>query len=337
MEKVRVEARNGSYDIEIGPGLIAGWTPPEQYAVVTDKNVHALYGERFPKDRYAAVLPAGEGSKRIVQLEQILEAMVRMDLDRSATLVALGGGVVGDIAGLAAAMYKRGIPYVQMPTTLLAQVDSSVGGKVAVDLAGGKNLAGAFYQPSLVLADTTVLSTLPKREWAAGMAEVIKYGYIADEKLHDALARGDTPVEWMVSTCCAIKARYVREDPFDTGVRMQLNYGHTLGHAIELSAGYGTYLHGEAVAAGMVYAARLGEALSISPKGLAEDTASLVRQYGLPDSVDVKILQTAIGRLGTDKKIFGGHLKMVFVDRIGHAVLQEVAPGEIMKVLVNPS
>lgn len=337
MERVRVEAENGAYDIDIGPNELARWNPPEQYGVVTDENVHRLYGDKFPEERYVAILAPGEESKRMSQLERILESMVRVDLDRSATLVAFGGGVVGDIAGLAASMYKRGIACVQIPTTLLAQVDSSVGGKVAVDLEGGKNLAGAFSQPRLVVADTTVLETLPRRELAAGMAEVIKYGYIADKALHDALVAHDLDTERMVATCCRIKARYVKEDPFDKGVRMQLNYGHTLGHAIELAAGYGTYLHGEAVAIGMVLAAKVGEAIGASPKGLAEQTAKLVEQYGLPSSVDGKILREAISRLGTDKKIFGGELRMVFVDEIGHALLHGVTADQVRDILVGRS
>ena len=201
MRTVKVKAENGSYEIRIGAGLLHDWEPPGEYAVVTDANVYAAHGNAFPQDRYAAVLEPGEQSKNMRELEHILDELVEMGIGRDGLVVAYGGGVVGDIAGFAASCYKRGVRYVQVPTTLLSQVDSSVGGKVAVDLRGGKNLAGAFLQPQSVVIDTQTLSTLPPREFSAGMAEVIKYGYIADRSFHDRLIQETVPIEEMIENC----------------------------------------------------------------------------------------------------------------------------------------
>lgn len=333
MQKLQVNADNGSYDIVVGQNILADWQPEGQYAVVTDQNVYDLYGDSFPESVCTVILEPGEKTKRFTVLEEILDRLAQNNIDRQASIVALGGGVVGDITGLAAALYKRGVRYIQIPTTLLAQVDSSVGGKVAVNLPSGKNLAGVFLQPDLVVADTSVLDSLPPREFSAGMAEVIKYGYIADRSLYDMLSSGVYAVDELVARCCAIKARYVAEDPYDTGVRMQLNYGHTLGHAIESAAGYGEYLHGEAVGAGMVYAARIGEELGISPAGLANDTAELVASAGLPTEVPDEVLERALSFLNSDKKISGGRIHFVLIDEIGHAVLHDLNPEEIACLL----
>lgn len=338
MKTVSVDARNGRYEIRIGPGLLKDWVPPEEYAVVSDENVMDFHGRKFPADRCAVILPPGEESKNMTQLEHILNTMVEMNISRHGTLIAFGGGVVGDITGFAAACYKRGIAYIQIPTTLLAQVDSSVGGKVAVDLRTGKNLAGAFLQPQLVLIDTDMLKTLPAREYAAGMAEVIKYGYIADRMFHDRLQEGDVPIEDIIETCCRIKAWYVNEDPYDHGIRAQLNYGHTIGHALETAAGYGKYLHGEAVGIGMVCAAAIGERLGISPPGLRQDTERLLSQYHLPTGADREELRTALAFLAHDKKAEGAHLDLVLIDKIGHAAVYRTPITEIqhlMEALLN--
>lgn len=333
MKTVRVDAANGSYEIRIGSGLLGGWEPAGDYAVVTDANVMAAHGGAFPVRRYAAELAPGEQSKNMRELEHILNALVETGLGRDGTLVAFGGGVVGDIGGFAASCYKRGIRYVQVPTTLLAQVDSSVGGKVAVDLPGGKNLAGAFLQPQLVLIDTDTLRTLPAREYAAGMAEVIKYGYIADREFHDRLLDGSVPEEDMIERCCRIKARYVSEDPLDHGIRAQLNYGHTIGHALEAAAGYGRYLHGEAVAIGMVYAAALGEALGISPAGLRRDTEELLSKYGLPMDADHTELREALSLVAHDKKAVGDAVDMIFIPAIGRAESRRIPVAEITDMM----
>lgn len=334
MEKVQVNADNGSYEILIGKDILndSYLKAFTNYVVVTDEIVYGLYKERFPDAKFI-VLKAGETSKSMENLEHIYDRLMEFKMDRGGILAALGGGVVGDICGFAAATFKRGIRFVQYPTTLLAQVDSSVGGKVAVNLKSGKNMVGAFYQPIAVFADTAALQTLDKRQYAAGMAEVIKYAYIADSKLHQDLQRGGEKIDTIVKRCCEIKADYVRQDPYDTGIRMQLNYGHTIGHAIETVAGYGRFLHGEAVAIGMVYAARLGEALGVSPRGLAQDTISLLRKYGLPVMLEKDILLEALQILLSDKKAEGGDIYFVLIDRIGHAITRKLPLDIIQKTV----
>lgn len=332
--KLRVEAQNGSYDINIGRGLITAelFSGLGNYAVITDENVFRLYGKLLDADR-AIVLQAGEESKSFENLHMILERLLEMGLNRSDAVVALGGGVVGDIAGFAAAVYKRGARFVQIPTTLLAQVDSSVGGKVAVNLAGGKNMAGAFYQPEVVIADTAALDSLDARQYAAGMAEVIKYAYIADAQLYIQLKEGIAPPEDIISTCCAIKADIVEQDPFDHGLRMILNYGHTIGHALETAAGYGKYLHGEAVALGMVFAAYIGERLGISPEGLRDDTIALVSRYDLPYTVEDETLKKALGYISADKKAERDGISFIFIDKVGSAVIKKVETDKILNIL----
>lgn len=333
MQKLQVKADNGTYDICIGEGVLSQWEPDKDYAVITDRNIYEKHKDKFPKEAYAAILEPGEQTKNLSDVEKILDALAERGVDRSAALVAFGGGVVGDITGLAAALYKRGIRFIQVPTTLLAQVDSSVGGKVGVNLLSGKNLAGVFLQPEVVLIDTRMLETLPPREFAAGMAEVIKYAFIASAPLYEKLMERSVPMEDMIAECCAVKARYVEQDPYDTGVRMQLNYGHTLGHAIESAAGYGQYLHGEAVAIGMVYAARIGEMLGISPAGLTEKTQALVQMYDLPSEVPADLLKAALEYLGNDKKVVDGKIQFVLIDEIGHAKTVGLTTSEIAQML----
>jgi len=334
MRNVFVDADNGKYDIVIGNGILSdeplqGYT---DYAIVTDDVVYPLLGKYFPGAKWI-VLPSGEVSKNMQNLEMIYQKLMEYEIDRKGAVAALGGGVIGDITGFAAATFKRGIAFIQYPTTLLAQVDSSVGGKVAVNLPGGKNMVGAFYQPAAVVADTKTLETLDARQYAAGMAEIIKYAYIYDEKLYEVLMEGGAEIEEIVGRCCEIKADYVKQDPYDTGIRMQLNYGHTIGHAIETTAGYGTLLHGEAVAIGMVYAAKLGEALGVSPKGLAENTQILLKKYHLPVSAEPGILEEALGILLADKKAEGSLIHFVLIDQIGHAVTQKLEAQEIQKII----
>ncbi len=332
--KLRVSAENGSYDINIGGGLISAdiLSGYPNYAVITDENVFKLYGSLFDAKR-TIVLPPGEESKNFENLKMILERLLDMGLTRNDAVVALGGGVVGDIAGFAAAVYKRGARFVQIPTTLLAQVDSSVGGKVAVNLEGGKNMAGVFYQPEVVIADTAALDSLDKRQYAAGMAEVIKYAYIADAELYIKLKEGGAAPEDIIRTCCAIKAKIVEQDPYDHGLRMILNYGHTIGHAIETAAGYGKYLHGEAVALGMVYAALIGERLGISPEGLMEDTKALVSQYDLPYTIEDDALKNALRYISADKKADADGISFIFINKVGSAVIEKVKTDKILNIL----
>jgi 3-dehydroquinate synthase len=253
--------------------------------------------------------------------------MARHRLDRASFIVALGGGVVGDLAGFVAATYLRGVAFVQVPTTLLAQVDSSVGGKVAVNLAAGKNLVGAFHQPRLVLCDLDTLQTLPEREFKAGLAEVIKYGIIHDaaffrrlERQMPALLRQDpTILSTIVARCCAIKAWVVGQDETETGLRSILNFGHTIGHAIENSAGYGQYLHGEAISIGQVAAARLSQRVLGLPEGDVTRIRHLLERAGLPASISLSAARKRrlFEAMKLDKKAAGGEAKFVLAKRVG--------------------
>ena len=296
MEKIHVDLGKHAYDIEIGVGLlptvgakVAALVPKAQRAViVSDSNVAPLYGEILQRSLNEAGLPAtivtieaGEQSKNMQVLSQVLEQIAESGLTRSDVLVTLGGGVVGDLGGFAAASFMRGIAFVQVPTSLLSQIDSSVGGKVAVDLKAGKNLAGAFYQPKGVFIDTNLLSTLPVRFLHDGLAEAIKYGCIQDADLFEKIAGYADDSELLadigsvVATCCAIKARIVEEDEFDTGLRGILNFGHTLGHAVEQHYAYGEYTHGEGVAIGMYQITKRTEEMGMTPAGTAEKIAEV--------------------------------------------------------------
>ena len=313
--------------------------------VVTDSNVAPLYASRLEQSLTAAgfsvtvhVVPAGEGSKCAGQLAELWEAMMAAGLTRTDAVVALGGGVVGDLAGFAAATILRGVALIQIPTTLLAQVDSSVGGKVAIDLPEGKNLAGTFYQPRLVLMDPEVLGTLPHETFADGMAEVIKYGCIADQGFLEFLSQNPSRsaimanMEQVLYTCCCIKAEVVAEDELDTGRRMILNFGHTLGHAYELAGHYTTYTHGQAVAAGMVRAAQLGTALGLTPAHLAPDIAQLVEAFGLPTAIPCSQADYAAA-IGLDKKGAGSSLSLILLDRPGHALAYPILKQQLLEML----
>jgi 3-dehydroquinate synthase len=269
------------------------------------------------------VLPDGEKYKTVDTLVRVFDGLTGAGARRDTTVIALGGGVVGDIAGFAAASYMRGIPYIQVPTTLLAQVDSSVGGKTGVNHAAGKNLIGAFYQPRIVLIDTNTLSTLPERELKAGIAEVIKYGAICDteffgwleDNMPALLARDAKVLGVAIRRCCEIKAEVVADDEREGGRRAILNFGHTFGHAIERCQGYGDWLHGEAVAAGMVMAGRLS-GLSASEQ---ERLASLIRAAGLPDRPPQIPADRMREAMGLDKKALGTSLRFVLLSRLGDA------------------
>ena len=311
--------------------------------VVTDSHVEACHGAQvmslLGEGWGKIVLPPGETTKSAVRWTELLEQMAAARLDRRSVLVALGGGVIGDVAGFAAAAYMRGIRFVQVPTSLLAMVDSSVGGKTGINLSAGKNLAGAFHQPMAVLADTDTLATLPSREFAAGMAEVIKYGVALDAEFFGWLeqhaaavqAREPAALEHMIARCCRIKADVVARDEREGGLRAVLNFGHTLGHAVEKATGFSTVLHGEAVALGMPFAL----ACSIKAKGFpakdADRAAALLRRFGLdavrlkPRDLDWRVLREAMGR---DKKSAGGTVRFVLCDRLGHCGLPETVPPQ---------
>ncbi len=331
-----------SYPIRVGAGVLGGLPEMLRGAkgiVVTDAHVDAAQGGRI-RDALGAdwgwiVLPPGESTKSASTWSDLLERMAAARLDRQAVLVALGGGVVGDLTGFAAATYMRGIRFLQVPTSLLAMVDSSVGGKTGINLAAGKNLAGAFHQPMGVLADTVTLATLPPREFAAGMAEVIKYGVALDaaffawleENVAAIRAQEPAALERMVARCCEIKADVVSKDEREGGLRAVLNFGHTLGHAIEKATGYSGVLHGEGVAMGMVYALELSTAVRGFPAAEARRTADLLRAFGLPVAPGSgwtwETLRTA---MGVDKKSAGGQVRFVLSGGLGRSDLPAAVP-----------
>jgi len=339
MPTVTVSApeRESRYDIVIERGLLgasAALFAPyagRRAAVVADSNTAPLYaGALMEKLSQAALtptlvtLPAGETTKCPEQLMRLYDAFLTARLTRADLVIALGGGVIGDLTGYAACTYLRGVPFVQVPTTLLAQVDSSVGGKVAVNHPKGKNLLGAFYQPELVVIDSDTLRTLDARQLGAGLGEVIKYGCIADRALFETIEslgsrKALAPeLDGIIARCCEIKARYVHEDPHDHGVRMQLNFGHTLAHALENAMGYGTLLHGEAVCIGMVAAARWGEALGVTPTGTAARIRSLLLAYDLPVDVPDGLSPDALANtMALDKKAAGSVIRTVLLTEIG--------------------
>ncbi|MDR2611191.1 MAG: 3-dehydroquinate synthase [Clostridiales Family XIII bacterium] len=353
MKNLKVEntARAGSYDILIGPGLLdaagerlGAFIPQnDKTVVVSDENVYPLYGERVMRslagagaDVCAVLIPPGEGSKTLKQLGVLYDMFAEIGLKRGGLVLALGGGVVGDIAGLAAATYMRGVPLAQLPTTVLAQVDSSVGGKTAVDTPAGKNMVGVFARPVMVLADTDALSTLPPREYASGMAEVIKYGAIASADLFAKLESSPGMVdEDIIAECCAIKAAIVAEDEFDTGRRQLLNFGHTFGHAIETTYHFEKYTHGEAVAMGMVIAAGAGEFLGLTEAGTSERILRLTGACGLP--APEGNLPGLAQYVAHDKKSTADAVTLILLEHIGKAAVRRTTFAELEKILFQIS
>ncbi len=361
-EQVLVELGERSYPIHIGPGLLdrAGeLIKPKMRGgralVVTDANVAPLYLDRLQKSLAEAgvttmhtVVPAGEQTKDFKHLEALLDAMLEARAERGAMIVALGGGVIGDLTGFAASILLRGVDFVQIPTTLLSQVDSSVGGKTGINTRQGKNLIGTFYQPRLVLADTTVLDTLPRRQVLAGYAEVLKYGVIDDEPFFAWLEENGAKVvdgdlearRHAVATSCRAKARIVGADEREGGVRALLNLGHTFGHALEAETGFSEeMLHGEAVALGMVMALRLSVRLGLAPVADAERLERHLRAVGLPVALPKPRLWAVdrlIGHMAGDKKVKDGKVTFVMAKGIGKSFLtREVAEAELVSMLAE--
>ena len=350
---VDVDTPGGSYPIHIGSGRLdhlAHSIPQDAtaIAIVTNSTVAALYAQRVQaaleqtgKRLVRIELPDGESYKDWQTLNLIYDALLRNRLDRRAVLVALGGGVVGDICGFAAATYMRGIRFVQVPTTLLAQVDSSVGGKTAVNHPLGKNMIGAFYQPIAVEIDIDVLATLPQREISAGLAEVIKYGLIIDadffawcERNVDALQRLEpAALAYAIQRSCELKAWVVSQDERESGLRAILNFGHTFGHAIESGLGYGRWLHGEAVGCGMVQAAELSQACLGLDSASVERVRALVQAIGCPVQAPDLGTQRWIDLMQVDKKTEGGTLRFVLLPEIGRAVFQPAPEAALQAVL----
>jgi 3-dehydroquinate synthase len=347
-----------SYSIKVGRGLLDQLGPDcaqldlgRRCAIVSDDHVAPLLADRARKSLHTAgfdailiTLPAGETAKRLAHVAACYGQFASHRLERRSFVVALGGGVVGDLAGFAAATYLRGIGFVQVPTTLLAQVDSSVGGKVGVNLPAGKNLVGAFHQPRLVLCDLDTLATLPPRELRAGLAEVIKYGIIYDAALFrrlerdlDRLLQLDPAVlAAVVARCCQIKAEVVGQDETESGLRAILNFGHTIGHALEAISSYGRYLHGEAIAIGQVAAAALSAQLTGLRTTDVERIRRLFDRAGLPTSVHLSRtqLQRLLDAMRLDKKVAGGEVRFVLARRLGQVLYgQPVDPNLIPAVL----
>jgi 3-dehydroquinate synthase len=354
--EVTVGLGSRSYPIHIGPGLIARpellapHVPSGRAAVVTNEVVAPLYAGALERTLAAAgirslrvVIPDGEAEKRWETLDRVYGELLRAQADRRTVIVALGGGVVGDLAGFAAATYQRGVPFIQVPTTLLAQVDSSVGGKTAVNHALGKNMIGAFHQPLAVIADTATLDTLPDRELAAGVAEVIKYGAIGDLAFFEwlegnverLLRREPAALAHAIERSCQIKAGIVALDEREAGPRALLNLGHTFGHAIETLAGYGNWLHGEAVAAGMAMAARFSVRLGRLDPGDARRLEELVRRAGLPTDPPPLPAGDWLEAMGRDKKNEAGRITLILLDRLGAAAVEKGAPAGELEAFVS--
>ncbi len=355
MHTLTVPLRERSYPIHVGEGLLAeagsllATQSVRRAVIVTNATVARYHLEALHTSLAGAgiatetvLIPDGEAHKSLHTLEDVLTRLITLGAERSTWLVALGGGVVGDVTGFAAAVYQRGVPYAQVPTTLLAQVDSSVGGKTAVNHPLGKNMIGAFHQPRAVLVDTATLRTLPEPEFAAGIAEVIKYGAIRDAgffawleaHLSDLRARRAEALAHAILESCRIKAAIVAEDERETGLRALLNFGHTFGHAIETASGYGSWLHGEAVGAGMVLAARLSMRVCGLEAGHAARLEALVAKAGLPVGPPPMPIDRWLELMGRDKKVEQGRMRFVLLDRIGSAgIYDDVARGDLVAVL----
>ncbi|RMA63480.1 3-dehydroquinate synthase [Acidovorax sp. 100] len=358
-QEVPIDLGERSYRIVIGGGLIAdaesyeGLPHATAALIVSNTTVAPLYAERLRAalcDRYAQIhevqLPDGEEYKNWEVLQSIFDALLERGCDRKTVLFALGGGVVGDITGFAASSYMRGVPFVQVPTTLLAQVDSSVGGKTGINHRLGKNMVGAFYQPQRVVCDLDVLGTLPAREFSAGLAEVIKYAPIADMEffdwlerfMDDVMAYEKNALAHVVRRCCEIKATVVGQDERESGLRAILNFGHTFGHAIETGVGYGVWLHGEGVGAGMVMAAELSFRLGFVDEIFVKRLVSLIRRAGLPVHGPILDDKDNAGRylqlMRGDKKSEAGEIRFVLIESPGKAVVRS-APDRLVREVID--
>jgi 3-dehydroquinate synthase len=359
MTTVRVELGPRSYDIRItsgqpeGPGPFARQRAAGSLAlVVTDENVVA-HAERVATDLSAAgfrsvsvVLACGEGQKCLASVAALYDRLAELQADRRTLVVAVGGGVIGDLAGFVAATWNRGLPLFMVPTTLLAMVDSSVGGKVGINHPRGKNLIGAFHQPISVWIDTATLSTLPPREYRSGLAEVVKYGVILDPEFfiylenhaEELLQRDPAVINQVVARCCRLKADVVEQDEQElTGLRAVLNYGHTFAHAFETVGGYGAWLHGEAVAAGMVCASRLAERRGLIEHAVTERQRELLAEFGLPTAPKRWPIDEMIAVMRSDKKAVAGRLRFVLPCRLGEVALFDDVPEEQVREVLEAS
>ncbi|KJH84197.1 3-dehydroquinate synthase [Stutzerimonas stutzeri] len=355
MQTLHVDLGERSYPIHIGEQLIdrgellSRHIRGKQVAIVTNDTVAPLYLERLSRSLagYAItpiVLPDGEAYKDWQTLQSIFDALLTARHDRNTTIIALGGGVVGDMAGFAAASYQRGVDFIQVPTTLLSQVDSSVGGKTGINHPLGKNMVGAFYQPQAVLIDTSTLATLPVRELSAGLAEVIKYGLICDEPFLGWLEENIDKLRGLdqaalteaIRCSCAAKARVVGADERESGIRATLNLGHTFGHAIETHQGYGVWLHGEAVSAGTVMALEMSRQLGWITVGERDRAVRLLARAGLPVVPPSNMrAEDFLQHMAVDKKVLNGQLRLVLLKRLGEALVTGDFPRELLEATLN--
>lgn len=356
MRRLSIDLGERSYEILIGPGLrrragefLKTVFNPSRVVIITHPSINKLYGKEVAENFSAQgwttdiiEVPEGESSKSLSQAEKLYDHLLELNCDRKSVLVALGGGVIGDLVGFIAATYQRGIPFVQIPTTLLSQVDSSVGGKTAVNHPKGKNMIGAFYQPRLVVADLETLATLPEKEYRAGLAEIVKYGVISDAKLFEYLEMHHEKIlnldhdclTHIIETSCAIKAEVVEKDERESHYRMILNFGHTLGHAIESLTGYSRFVHGEAVAIGMVRAAELSHSMGKCPDEVPKRLQDLLIKLGLPVEMPELDSSAVIESLYHDKKTMDRKIKFILVKEIGVIeIVDQVSEDEIAKIL----
>ncbi len=349
---LRVDLGGRSYPIHIGQGALAQLPQVLRelkasgtVAIVTDENVGALYGERLAElaaeagvNTATCTMPAGETHKRLARIEEFCGHFLEANLDRRSVVLTLGGGVVGDVGGFAAACFMRGVRFAQVPTTIVAQVDSSVGGKTGVNHPSGKNIIGAFHQPSAVVIDLTVLETLPERELRAGLAEAIKHGLIADAELFDYMEQNAEAIlgldldalEHPIRRSCEIKAAVVAEDERENGLRAILNYGHTFGHAFEAVTAYGEFIHGEAVALGMHAAGLLAQALGLVDEDFVTRQRRCLRAYGLPVRWPGLPVEETLHAMKHDKKVVSGTMKFILADGMGHVVQRTDVPEDLV-------
>ncbi|ACA84642.1 3-dehydroquinate synthase [Shewanella woodyi] len=356
MKQIQVDLGVRSYPIVIGRNLMscgehfARFLQDKKILIVTNETVAPLYLEKLELQLSSfdcvepVILPDGEQYKTLAQMDSIFTSLLQQNSGRDTVLIALGGGVIGDMTGFAAASYQRGIDFIQIPTTLLAQVDSSVGGKTAVNHPLGKNMIGAFYQPKLVVIDTDCLSTLPAKEFSAGMAEVIKYGIIWDSEFFSWLENNverlktldDEALAYAIGRCCEIKADVVAEDETEQGVRALLNLGHTFGHAIEAEMGYGVWLHGEAVAAGTVLAASTASRMGLIDGSIVCRITKLFEAFDLPVSPpDSMNFEQFIKHMRRDKKVLKGQVRLVLPEAMGQAGVYSEVSDELLEDVIR--
>lgn len=338
-----LKSKDRTYDIVCGSNILSQFSKyfkitAEKICIVTDSNVAKLYLDELKKgllgyEIVTHIFTAGEKSKNLSTAAKVFDLLAENSFSRSDALIALGGGVAGDLTGFIASTYLRGIKYYSIPTSLLAQVDSSVGGKCAVDIPMGKNLVGTFYQPFGVLADFNTLETLPKRQTLCGLAEVIKYGFIVDKSLaYDCGQARDSDLNDIIVRCIDIKREIVEEDEFDDARRMILNFGHTIGHAIEALGEYKKYSHGEAVAIGMAYAAKISANLKLCTSSTAKEVVKLIKSAGLPINAEYTADQI-MPYLLNDKKMRSGSLNFILLEEIGKAVIYPIKKDEVYQII----